>query len=202
MSPNRPARLNRVVLAILGVLTLTAGGFVLLLGIGVLRVPVPVPISVPVPVQISAGAPLIPANTTLQSWVPWAVAPASTLVALLSLRWLVAQTIRRPHSSEWQLAPDTGRGSTRIDSDAAVEPLREEIADYPGVLSAAAHLTGPRHYPQLHLRVTTDDRADITDLRRQIDTEAIPRLTQALDLPALPADLLLRLDTTSGVRAR
>ncbi|MCA1670723.1 MAG: alkaline shock response membrane anchor protein AmaP, partial [Actinobacteria bacterium] len=60
----------------------------------------------------------------------------------------------------------------------------------------------PRPYPQLHLRVTTDDRADITGLRRQIDTDAIPRLCRALDLPALPADLLLRLDTTSGARIR
>jgi hypothetical protein len=193
MNPNRPARLNRAVLAILGVLTLAAGGFVLLLGTGVLRVSAPVP--------MSADAPLIPANTTLQSWVPWAVAPAAAIVALLALRWLVAQTMRRPRSRDWQLAPDTRHGSTRIDSDAAAEPLREEIADYPGVLAATAHLTGPRTHPQLHLRVTTDDRADITGLRRQIDTEAIPRLTRALDLPALPADLLLRLDTTSGARA-
>lgn len=193
MNPNRPARLNRVTLAILGVLALAAGGFVLLVGTGVLRVPVPVP--------VAAGAPLIPADEALRSWVPWAVAPAAAVVALLSLRWLVAQTIHRPRSRDWQLAPDTRHGSTHIGSDAAVEPLREEIADYPGVLSATAHLTGPRHYPQLHLRVSTDDRADITALRRQIDTEAIPHLTQALDLPALPADLLLRLDTSS-VRAR
>lgn len=190
MNPNRPARLNRVVLAILGVLTLAAGVVVLLLGAGVLGALVP------------AGAPILAANAALQPWVPWAVTAGASIVALLSLRWLVAQAIRRPGSSDWQLAPDTRHGSTHIDSDAAAEPLREEIADYPGVLSATAHLTGPRHYPQLHLRVTTDDRADITDLRRQIDTEAIPRLTQAMDLPALPADLLLRLDTTSGARIR
>ena len=192
MNPNQPARLNRAVLAVLGVLTLAAGLFVLLVGTGMLRALVPVP----------PDAPLIPANRTLQSWVPWAVVPAAIIVAVLALRWLIAQTIRRPGSSDWQLAPDTRHGSTHIDSDAAAEPLREEIAEYPGVLSATAHLTGPKQYPQLHLRVTTDDRADITELCRQIDTEAIPRLTRALDLPALSADLLLRLGTTSGVRAR
>lgn len=197
MNPNRPARLNRVVLAILGVLTLTAGGFVLLVGTGVLHASV----SLPAPVPLSPGAPLVGARTTFLPWVPWAVVPAASVVALLSLRWLVAQTIRRPRGSEWQLAPDDGHGSTYIGSDAAAEPLRDEIAGYPGVLSATAHLTGPRHHPQLHLQVTTEDRAGITELRRQIDTEAIPRLTQALDLPALPADLLIRLDTTS-VRVR
>ncbi|MGH3993475.1 MAG: alkaline shock response membrane anchor protein AmaP, partial [Pseudonocardiaceae bacterium] len=133
---------------------------------------------------------------------PWAVAAAAIIVALLSLRWLIAQAIRRPRGGDWQLAPDTSTGGTHIGSDTAAEPLGEEIADYPGVHSATARLTGPRQHPHLYLWVSTDDRADITTLRHRIDTEAIPRLTQALNLPDLPADLLLRLDTSSGTRTR
>lgn len=192
MNPNRPARLNRTILAILGVLTLAAGAFVLLAGTGSLRALLPIP----------PGAPLIATDAPPQPWVPWAVAAVAILVALLSLRWLIAQTIRRPRHSDWQLTSDTSTGTTRIDSAAAAGPIGEEIADYPGVHSATARLTGPRLQPQLSLLVTTYDRADITDLRRRIDTEAIPRLTQALNLPALTADLLLRLDTSSGIRAR
>lgn len=46
----------------------------------------------------------------------------------------------------------------------------------------------------LHLVLDTEDGADITELRERIDTEALPRLRQALDLDALPGDVLLRLD--------
>lgn len=191
MNPNRPARLNRAVLAVLGVLALAAGIVMLLVGTGVLRSLVPIP----------PESPLI-ARDVPQPWVPWAVGVASITVALLSLRWLIAQTIRRPPSSEWQLAPDTSTGTTHISSDTAAQPLGQEIADYPGVHSATARLTGPRQHPQLSMRVTTNDRADITTLRHRIDDQAIPNLTQALNLPTLPADLLLRLDTSTGTRTR
>lgn len=192
MNPNRPARLNRAVLAILGVLAFAAGAFVLLVGTGILR-----PLG-----PIQADAPLIATDASPLPWVPWAVTAAAIIVALLSLRWLLAQAIRQPRSSDWQLAPDTSTGTTHINSDAAAEPLSEEIADYPGVHAATARLTGPRQHPQLYLRVAIDDRANITALRQRIDTEAIPRLTQALNLPALSTDLLLRLGTPSGTRTR
>jgi len=116
----------------------------------------------------------------------------SVLGGLLALRWLIAQTVRRPAGSNWQLSPDTSTGTTHIGSAAAVRPLAEEIEDYPGVRSTTASLTGPHQHPHLHLRVSADDHADISELRRRIGTDAIPRLTQALNLPALHADVLLR----------
>jgi hypothetical protein len=192
MNPNRPGRLNRTVLAILGVIALGAGVVVLLVGTGLLR-----PL-----VRIPATAPLITPDTSPPWWTPWTVAAAAIIVALLSLRWLVAQAVRRPQASSWQVAPDTSAGATHIDSDTAAQPLGEEIADYSDVHAATARLTGPRQHPQLRLSVTTDDRADIPALRRRIDTEAIPHLIQALNLPSLSADLLLRLDTSGGTRAR
>ena len=187
MNPNRPARLNRAVLGILGLLILAAAAFVLLVGTGILRAVLPIP--------ARRTAPRRP--VTPPPWVPWAVAAVAIIVGLLALRWLIAQTIRRPRTGTWQLAPDTSAGTTHIDSDTAAAPLADEITDYPGVHSATARLTGPRQHPRLYLRVSTDDRADISDLRHRIDTEAIPHLIQALDLPDLPADLLLRLDAAA-----
>ena len=92
-----------------------------------------------------------------------AVAGVAIIIGLLALRWLIAQTIRRPASSSWQLSPDTRTGTTHIDSDAAARPLADEIEDYPGVRSASAHLTGPHQQPHLYLRVSADDHADISD---------------------------------------
>jgi hypothetical protein len=192
MNPNRPARLNRTVLALLGLLCLATGAVVLLVGTGLLGDLLPVP----------ADAPLLPPGLVLAGWVPAAVAAVAIIIGLLALRWLIAQTTRRPASSNWQLSPDTSTGTTHIDSDAAARPLADEIEDYPGVRSATARLTGPHQHPHLYLRVSADDHADISDLRRRIDDDAIPRLTQALNLPALPADMLLRLVTTSGTRTR
>jgi hypothetical protein len=62
------------------------------------------------------------------------------------------------------------------------------------VHKASARLAGSRAQPALHLVVATEDRADISGLRKRIDTEALPRLRHALDIDTLPADLLLRLD--------
>ena len=192
MNPNRPARLNRTVLALLGLLCLAAGGVVLLIGTGLLGNLLPVP----------ADAPLLPPGLVIPGWGPSAVAAVAVVIGLLALRWLIAQTIRRPAGSNWQISPDTTTGTTHIDSDAAARPLADEIEDYPGVRSATASLTGPRQHPHLYLRVSADDHADISELRRRIGADAIHRLTQALNLPALPADTLLRLVTASGARTR
>ncbi len=192
MNPNRPAQLNRTVLALVGLFCLAAGAGVLLVGTGLLGGLLPVP----------ADAPLLPPGLVLPGWGPAAVAAVAIVVGLLALRWLVAQTIRRPASSNWQLSPDTSTGITHIDSGTAARPLAAEIEDYPGVRSATAHLTGPRQHPHLYLRVSADDHADISDLRRRIGANAIPRLAQALNLRALPADMLLRLVIASGTRTR
>jgi hypothetical protein len=136
-------------------------------------------------------------------WGPSAAAAAvAVVIGLLALRWLIAPTIRRPASSNWQLSPNTTTGTTHIDSHAAVGPLADEIDDYPGVRSAAASLTGPRQHPHLYLRVSADDHADISELRRRIGADAVPRLTQDLNLTALAVDMLLRLVSAGGARTR
>jgi hypothetical protein len=192
MNPNRPARLNRAVLSLLGLLCLAAGGLVLLIGTGLLGDLLPVP----------ADTPLLPPGLVGPGWGPSAAAAVAVAIGLLALRWLIAQTIRRPASSNWQLSPDTTTGTTYIDTHAAVGPLADEIEDYPGVRSATASLTGPRQHPHLYLRVSADDHADISELRRHIRANAVPRLMQALNLPALPADMLLRLVNAGGARTR
>jgi hypothetical protein len=93
-------------------------------------------------------------------------------------------------------------GRSAHHSDTAARPLADEIEDYPGVRSATARLTGPHRHPHLYLRVSAADHADISELRRRIGADAIPHLTQALNLPTLPTDMLLRLVSASGARTR
>ena len=90
--------------------------------------------------------------------------------------------------------------STYCQGWTAAAPLAAEIETYPGVHAASARLAGGRDRPVLHLTVATEDRADIAALRERIDTEALPRLRQALDLDHLDAELVLDLDHARGSR--
>ena len=191
-SPNRPARLNRTVLALLAVLLLGAAVFTLGVAFGVLaRLGFDRP---------DPGTPLTPAAVSVPTWASYVAVVAAVIVGLLALRWLLAQTIRKPATGTWRLEEDPRSGVTRLDAQTAAAPLVAEIEAYPGVHRASARLSGTAARPVLHLVIGTEDAADITKLRRRIDAEALPRLRQALDLPALPADLLIRLDDARSAR--
>jgi hypothetical protein len=180
--PNRPARLNRGLLTLCGLLLLAGGAFTLARGLGLLP-------------DLSATAPLVPSSAPPQAWVPFIAAAAATIVGLLCLHWLAAQALRRPKAGTWRLPSGPARGVTSLRTDTAATAIAEEIESYPGVNRTTASLAGSRQQPTLHLVVNADQHADITALRERIDDHALPRLRQALELDTLPADLLLRLDT-------
>jgi len=186
MNPNRPARLNRAVLAVLGSLLLLTGAFVLLVGSGAAP-------AITARLPVSADLPLLPAGFVAPTWLPGVGLAAAVVVGLAALWWLVAQTARAPATGTWQLADDACGGTTELDSATAAAPLAKEISAYPGVRAATARLVGAHQHPQLHMRVTAEDGASLPDLRQQIDEVAVPRLVGALDLTALDADVVLRL---------
>lgn len=188
-SPNRPARLNRVLLALLGMALVSGGGTALALGLGLLRDALP---------ALDPSAPLIPADITVQPWSPYLATAAAVAVGLLCLRWLLAQTLRRPKIRTWRLPSDQpAQGSTRIDTDVAAVALASEIENYRGVHSATAHLAGTKTTPALHLIISTEAETPLSPLRDHIANQAIPRLRRALELDSLPTELLLRIDTTN-----
>ncbi len=187
-APNRPARLNRTLLALIGLGLLTAGGVTLAFGLGLLRDVLP---------GLDPSVPLLPAQLLLPTWVPYAVIAAAVLVGLGCLRWVLAQALRRPKTSTWALTGGSGRGTTRLDTDHAADAAAADITGYRGVSRATATLTGPRTQPALHLVVHTETGTEIGPIRERITTHALPRLRRALELDTLPADLLLRIDTTT-----
>jgi hypothetical protein len=182
MNPNRPARLNRTVLALLGLVLLLTGAAMLLVGS---RAPAGLP--------VRADVPLLPADREAPAWLPWAGAALAVVVGLGAVGWLVAQAVRVPAGATWQLVDDPRGGTTELDTSTAAAPLAEELSAHPGVRSATARLVGAHSHPELHIRVTAEDGASLADLRQQIDEVAVPRLVGALDLPALDTDVLLRL---------
>lgn len=185
-SPNRPARLNRTLLFVTAVVLLAAAAFVLLTATGVLRL-------------VDRGAALTPPTLDLPAWAPWATVVVAVVLGLLALRWLLAQTQRRAKTGTWRLGDRDG-DITRLDAQTAVGPLVDEVESYDGVHRASARLAGTSARPTLYLSVGTEDAADVTALRYRIDTEAVPRLCQALDLDHLPAEVLIRLDDARSAR--
>ncbi len=184
-SPNRPARLNRSLLALLGLVLTAAGAFVLAFGFGMLGAVLP---------GLDPTAPLIAPTAGVQPWVPYLAVAAMVVLGLLCLRWLIAQALRRPKTGTWRLHDDRTRGITRIDADVAADALADDVETYPGVNEATADLTGTKLEPVLHLVVTTEQNTLIGPLRTRIAEHALARLRQALELEGLTADLLLRID--------
>jgi len=184
-TPNRPAGLNRGLLTAIGILLLLGGGYVVARGLGLLT-----PVGGPTQ---DSGSPLLPAGTTLQPWVPYAVIAAAVVIGLLCLRWLVAQTGRRASSQTWRMSAGEDRGTTRLDTSSAASAFADEIETYSGVSSASAVITGGRAQPELHLTLSVEEHASVNELRDRVDTDALPRLRQALELDELPTEILVRL---------
>lgn len=183
---NPPARLNRGLLAVLGIVLVVVGLGALAVSLG--RLPL-----------LDPTAPLVTPPSPAPGWLPWAGTAAGVVVGLLALRWLVAQARRRPRAATWELPRDrsgpegpTAAGRTRIGSSAALEPLLDELESLATINRARGRLLGDAARPDLLLEVTLTDDADPAAVRAHVDEQALPRLRTALDLGALPTRLLLR----------
>jgi hypothetical protein len=193
--PNRPARANRTLLITLGLVVAVAGAFALLTSYGVLS-------SYGLPTSgFDPHRPVITRTATPADWVPYVVTVVAILLGLLCLWFLARQARTRPKNRTWRLSGNTETGYTRLHAGTAIEPLLLELEDYPGVVAAAAWLSGGLDRPALFVRLRTDHQADLPALREEIHNQAIPRLRATLDLDELPTDILVE-PTTSHVRAQ
>lgn len=190
---NRPAALNRTLLALIGLVLLVAGVAGLAFGLGRLRPFLP---------GLDPATPLLPPDPPVAAWAPWAAVVVAAVVGLLCLRWLVAQALRRPATGTWSLRPSASGGTTTLPADAAGDAVAADIEGYAGVRRATATLTGTRTAPLLQLEVTTEENTPVGALRDRISTHALPRLRAALDLDELPTSLLLRVDAARSTAPR
>jgi hypothetical protein len=123
-----------------------------------------------------------PAARTLLGASPWLRPSAAVIgcaVAGLGLAWLAAQVRRR--TLRRIAMGDEHAGATRMAARVAVRAVTADVASYPGVRRARVRLLGSERNPWVRVRVTCDDRSDLTDLRRRIRDDALVRLRLALD---------------------
>lgn len=189
-SANRPARLNRGLLGLLGLLLAAAGALLIAAHFGAIG-------------RVARDTPLVPGTEEPPRLVFYLAIAGSVVLVLAALRWLAAQFTRLPKRTEWQIGEPDQRGHTRLGSSTAAEPVAADIETYDGVRSATARLSGNALAPDLHLLVTTDPDADLSALRIRILGHAVTRLRTALDLTALPVTVEFRIaDRGRAVRAR
>ncbi|WP_024799566.1 hypothetical protein [Nocardia sp. BMG51109] len=177
---NRPARLNRTLLALIGAVLIAAGAYAVVAWLGRLR-------------WADPDAPLVPGTAAPPRWVLIAAVAAAVVIGLAALRWLAAQATRLPSRVQWEIGAHDAAGVTVLDSRTAADPLISDVESYPQVRSAAARLSGPSDAPELHLLVTADPDADLTALRRRILGHAVTRLREALEVDVIPVTLEWRL---------
>ena len=176
-------RLNRVLVALLGLLLLAGGVLALVRSFGGFGA------------RLADDRLLTDAQTRFAERAsPWfwvAVAAVTLLVALLALRWLLAQ-LRSDRIGDLELEPDPRKGATTLHPGAVATAVCEEVESYRGVRGARARLLHDERSPDLVLDVDLDDRADVAATRRRIESEAVPHTRQALGLGELPTRLTLR----------
>jgi hypothetical protein len=76
---------------------------------------------------------------------------------------------------------DARAGGTRMAARVATRAITADVRSYPGVRRVRARLSGTARRPSIRVRVTCDDRADLTELARRIRDDAMVRLRTTLD---------------------
>ncbi|MGW6130392.1 hypothetical protein ACWFNE_10235 [Cellulomonas sp. NPDC055163] len=178
-------RIDRGVLALLGLLLLAAGGAGLALSLGGFGTDL-------------AGSPVVPgtlrAFAAETPWFWWAAAAACLLVALLGLRWLLLQ-LRTSTLTRLDLTTDPRDGITVLHTGALTAAVEDAATAIRGVHRADARLHD-QHGDRVHLAVALTELADIADVRAELETRLVPDLRRAAG-----ADLPVDIDLHPG-RAR
>ena len=169
--------LNRIWLSVLGILFLAAGTALLLQANGTLP-------------ALFNTAPAWKSVVTgdlselfAPQWVAAIILIIGVITGVLGLLWIIAQIPRKNRAGAYRLHDDGSKEFTVCDPSVLAAAVENRIKTLPGVVSSAALLRGTARAPELSLKVTVNDRADVQDLIHRIQTSTLPELSYALEAP-------------------
>jgi hypothetical protein len=181
VSNRRTARGNRVGLAVVGALLLVTAIAALARGLDLL--------------PDLLGDPDEPVladrvrNVAAEGWFWPAVAAGCLVVALLALRWLLAQ-VRSDATRTLRLETDPSRGQTSLPARVVAAAVTDDLASLP-LRHTRAAITGRPDRPRLELALTLAPDPDLYAVRQGLH-RTLSRHRQALETPDLPATVLFR----------
>jgi len=185
-------RVNRVVLVLLGLVLVAAGAAILASALGAFG-------------QAVSDRAVLDRETddylVENAWVWWAAAGVCLLIAILALRWLLAQ-LTTNRVGRVVLQRGRAEGDTVVRGAAISAAVEDDVESFYGVRTARLRLYGDQTAPTARLAVDVDDRADLAELRERIEHEAVTSLRRCLDVPSLPVHVRLRLSGGRANRAR
>jgi hypothetical protein len=186
-------RLNRVLLALLGLLLLAAGVAALLPGLGAFGERVQSR-----RVFSSDAVSFVEDNAR---WLAPLVAVLALLLALLAMRWLLRQ-LRTDRVDALDLTEQRNRGETQVDAAALTSALEDAVERCPGVSDAHARVVDVKGREQLLVEVRLADRADIAVARRCLAEGPLIELRQALGDDRCPPVRVELAPSTKGMADR
>ncbi|MEU8620872.1 alkaline shock response membrane anchor protein AmaP [Streptomyces sp. NPDC048623] len=180
-------RVNRTVLALVGLLLVVGGAAVLPAALDVGGLPSWRPWSGPGDVLLSRSE---RQHWRAESWWWPTVIALLGLVVLLALWWLIAQ-FRRARLRE--VLVDTGDGEEAVLRGRALEAVMEaEARAQEGVARARVALTGRRAAPRTRVALLLEAYASPADALTALSAEALGNARTSTGLPALPTEARLR----------
>lgn len=134
-------------------------------------------------------------------WLWPVIAVVAAIIALLALRWLLALLFSTDRAGDLPLTGERSAGRTTLSAAALTDAVASEIHGYPGVQSAKARLIGDSLAPTLVITATLEKSADLSGLRRRIESNAVRHARQSLANPELPVRLDLTITDRQAQRA-
>lgn len=173
--------LNRTWLAIVGLVLLLAGALATMVATGLLTRVLSGSARSSVPASGDRVLPGAATDVFANQGVIIATAVLGVVLALLGLAWLVAQVPHTRPGPPLRLRDDAALGLTSATSEVIADAVVADLETLPEVNSASAVLRGTASRPQLTVKLTASDRADVQSLLNAVQTGPVSRLAGALD---------------------
>lgn len=185
-------RVNRSLLALLGLVLTAAGVGVLVAGLGDLTP------SVPTQPVLTADSRALLTRNALGAWI--AITTVGVTAALTGLYWLRTQ-LHTDRLRRLDLEPDRGHGHTRLLTPTLATMVEDEAEAAAGVHDTHARLVQRRGHTELDFTARLNPRMDLHEARRHIESVAVANARTAVAPDPLPTRLHLTI-ARRGERVR
>ncbi|MFC7620004.1 hypothetical protein [Microlunatus sp. GCM10028923] len=188
---NRATGVNRFWLCVLGLILVASGAIGVAIATGWIR-------WIPAPVEFPAvDSTVLPGPVGDQSVVLIMIG-VGLLIMLAGIAWLVRQVPRSGSVKPFRLHDDPADGITTVDPAVIGDAVRGQLESFRGVAAATVRLRGSVRHPELTIKITADERADLAELLERVRTKAVADLELALDATVTRLAIQVEIDRVRG----